>query len=209
MNQFTPPSLQHPEVTWHAAQWRIRPSCLEQVEIHHCWRKHCGQTPPCYSEPAECGQGDSIACETDRQTDRWEINSTYQQPSGGGVSDRPDGAVVAPGDGDRLFGVEVECPQFALTVTLHQQNRFVPVSDHDLEDLAVLRSRQDPVGLPADAADGQTWNRKHSWLFMKQKLYATPSACLTEHMMCWSSSTAAANVLLDRFDTSVKWLDPF
>lgn len=145
----------------------------------------------------------------DRQTDRWAINSTYQQPSGGGVSDRPDGAVVAPGDGDRLFGVEVECPQFALTVTLHQQNRFVPVSDHDLEDLAVLRSRQDPVGLPADAADGQTWNRKHSWLFMKKKLYATPSACLTEHMMCWSSSTAAANVLLDRFDTSVKWLDPF
>ena len=69
--------------------------------------------------------------------------------------DPPDGAVVAPGDGDRLFRVEVERPQLPLTVTLHQQHRFVSVSHHHLKDLTVLRPRQDPVRLPAHAADRQ------------------------------------------------------
>lgn len=87
---------------------------------------------------------------------------TGEGETGVGGSAQPDGAVIAPGDGDRLFGVQVKCPQLALTVTLHQENRFVPVSDHDLEDLAVLCSRQDPVSLPANTADRQTCNRKHT-----------------------------------------------
>ena len=160
-----------PELTWHAAQWRSHPSCPEQVEIRRCWRKHCGRIPPCCSEPAECGRGDSTAWETDRwQTDRWDVNSADQQPGGDGGWDRPDGAVVTPGDSDRLFGVKVERPQLTLTVTLHQQNRFVPVSDHDLKYLAVLRPCQDPISLPANAADGQTWNRKHLWRVFKSSV---------------------------------------
>lgn len=74
--------------------------------------------------------------------------------------DQPDRAVVTPGDSNWLFGVQVQRPQLTLTVTLYQQNRFIPVSDHDLKDLTVLRPCQDAVGLPADAADGQTWDTK-------------------------------------------------
>lgn len=191
-----------PEVTWHAAQWRIRPSCPEQAEIRRCWRKHCGRTPPCYSEPAACGQEDSTAWETDRQVDRWEVNSADQRRGRGGASDPPDGAVVAPGDGDRLLGVQVERPQLALAVTLHQQNRFVPFSDHYLEDLAVLGPRQDPVGLPANAADRQTWKANHTGHVSESSivkyllLYVRPSARwfvlqVTEQsfMLWWRSST--------------------
>lgn len=81
-------------------------------------------------------------------------SAAWQQRQRG--SHRPDRAVVTPGDGNRLLGVQVKRPQLTLAVALHQQNRFVPVSDHDLEDLAVLCPRQNPVGLPADAADRQT-----------------------------------------------------
>lgn len=64
----------------------------------------------------------------------------------------PDGSVIAPRHSNWLFRVQVECPQLALTVTLHEQEGLVAVSDHHLEDLAVLSPGQDPVGLPADTA---------------------------------------------------------
>lgn len=48
-----------------------------------------------------------------------------------------------------------EGPQFALTVTLHDEEGFVAVMDHHLEDLAVLRAHQDVVSPPAHTAHGQ------------------------------------------------------
>lgn len=74
----------------------------------------------------------------------------------------PDGAVVTSCDGHGLLGVQGQGPQLALAVALHQQRRLVSVSHHDLKDLAVLGPGQDPVSLPADAADGQTWDRRTS-----------------------------------------------
>lgn len=97
--------------------------------------------------------------QTGRERDRGVI-SADQRRSSVSVYNQPDGAVVTPGDSNWLFWVQVQCPQLTLTVTLNQQNRFIPVSDHNLKDLTVLCPRQDAVSLPADAADGQTWDTK-------------------------------------------------
>lgn len=50
----------------------------------------------------------------------------------------PDRTIVTSSDSNWLFGMQVEGPQLSLTVTLHQQNRFVPISNHDFKNLTVL-----------------------------------------------------------------------
>lgn len=45
-------------------------------------------------------------------------------------------------------------------MTLHDQQRFISISHHHLEDLAVLSSCQDPVSPPTHAADGQAWRER-------------------------------------------------
>lgn len=49
--------------------------------------------------------------------------------------------------------MDVQSPEFPLTVALHEQKRLVPVPHHYLKDLTVLRARQDPVRLPAYTTD--------------------------------------------------------
>jgi len=44
----------------------------------------------------------------------------------------PDGAVVAAGDSQRLFRMNVERPELALAVSLHDEQRFVAVPHHHL-----------------------------------------------------------------------------
>lgn len=73
----------------------------------------------------------------------------------------PDGAIVAACHCKRLGGVDSESPQFALTVTLHDEEGLVAVVDHHLEDLAVLRAHQDVISPPAHTAHGQPY-QKHA-----------------------------------------------
>lgn len=71
----------------------------------------------------------------------------------------PDGAIIAACHCKRLGGVDSESPQFALTVTLHDEEGLVAVVDHHLEDLAVLRAHQDVISPPAHTAHGQPYQK--------------------------------------------------
>lgn len=69
----------------------------------------------------------------------------------------PHGSIVTAGDCQRLLGMHCQGPELPLTVALHDQHGLVPLPHQHLEDLAVLRPRQESVGFPAHAADGQAW----------------------------------------------------
>lgn len=51
--------------------------------------------------------------------------------------------------------MDSKSPQFALAVSLHDEEGLVAVVDHHLEDLAVLRAHQDVISPPAHTAHGQ------------------------------------------------------